>query len=605
MFRAVRTSLSQMSQAERRHFNLLLVGRSLTAILDIGGVLLIGVIGAIAAGSLASDGGAADGGGASILGVALPFALGTEHLMPLAVIALLFFVLKAVIAILFTKRLTSFVAGVEQRTATVLTERILHGNLSVLETWTKSEITYGITHSMQAAYGRLLSHFATLVTEGFLLLCIALSLLFVSPITMLIVVLYFGAIGYFIQVFVGKRQQSAGLALADSTVKATDSMTETIGAFREIFTLGRQEHFVARFGAARKRMAESAGAVQFVMTLPRYIVESALMLGAVALIAFQLLSSDLTTAAATLGIFLTAGFRIMASLLPLQSAAGSISQVSSEAELAHGLLAGYPPVSIPRRQREHPESASGFAVQIRDASFTYEGASNPALQKISFTAHPGEYCAIIGASGAGKSTLADLLLGLIEPSGGAISLGGATPRELDENRPGSIAYVPQRPGLVSGSIAENVALGIAHENIDVARVTWALSQANLLNYVDSLPEGMMTSVGKQTSALSGGQIQRLGLARALYVQPQLLVLDEATSALDAESESVVGDSLRKLHGTVTLVVIAHRLSTVQHADTVHVMEDGRIIAAGPFTHLLETVPLVARYAELMALDANP
>ena len=222
-----------------------------------------------------------------------------------------------------------------------------------------------------------------------------------------------------------------------------------------------------------------------------------------------------------------------------------------------------------------------------------------------FSANPGEYVAVIGASGAGKSTLADLLLGLTIPQSGTIELDGVTPRQLDIDRPGSIAYVPQRPGLVSGSIAENVALGHAEADIDYDRVEWALTEASLAEFVHGLPEGANTSVGKQTSALSGGQVQRLGLARALYTLPRLLVLDEATSALDAESESVVGDSLRRLYGKVTLVVIAHRLSTVQHADTVHVMEDGKIIAAGPFAHLLETVPVVARYAELMSIGDKP
>ncbi len=604
MFPAVRISLRQFSRSEKRHFAALLIARALTGVLDILGVLLIGVIAAIAAGSLATSAAASN---ISLFGVKLS-SLGPKYLLPLAGATLVFFLIKAVLAVALTKRTTLFIASFEHRSATALVARILNGSLSEVERWTKSELTYGLNYSMNAAYGRLLSYFATVTTEGFLLLLIAIVLFAVSPLTMLAVIGYFAIIGLIIQLFIGRRQQRAGAVIAESTVLATDSLDETVGAFREIFTMGRQGFFVARFGAARARMSYGNAENQYLMSLPRYVVEAALMLGAVALIASQLLTNNLTAAASTLGIFLTAGFRIMASLLPLQNAAGSIRLVSSESAVAHRLLERYP--TIDRASVEpvvttaplKPTAAGGLTVELRDVVFQYDGAATPALVDIDLTINAGTYAAVIGASGAGKSTLADLLLGLIQPQRGTIALDGYTPRELELERPGSIAYVPQKPGLVTGSIAENVALGYDLADIDIDKVTWALTQANLHEFVAGLDEGVRTSVGKQNNALSGGQIQRLGLARALYAEPQLLVLDEATSALDAESESIVGDSLKQLYGKVTLVVIAHRLSTVQHADVVHVVDGGRIVASGPFAHLLKTVPLVAHYAELMSLD---
>jgi ABC-type multidrug transport system fused ATPase/permease subunit len=609
MFPAVRTSLRQFSPSERRHFVALLVGRALTGVLDILGVLLIGVIGAIAAGTLATS----SVSGVSILGVKVS-SLGTSYLLPLAATTLVFFIAKAVLAVAMTRSLTRFIATFEHRTATALTARILNGSLSELEQWSKSELTFGLTYSMNAAYGRLLSYFATVTTEGFLLVLIATVLFIVNPLTMLAVVGYFAIVGAVIQVFIGRRQQRAGTIVAEATLSATDTLDESIGAFREIFTMSRQGFFVQRFGRARERLANANAEGQYLMSLPRYIVEALLMLGAVALIASQLISNNLATAATTLGIFLAAGFRIMASLLPLQNAAGSIGLVASEARTAHLLLDRYPHSSndkfaasaSPSGHRSMPESSprTGLAIMMRDVTFAYDGALGPALSSVDLTISAGEYSAVIGASGAGKSTLADLLLGLIQPEKGTIELDGISPRDLDVLHPGSIAYVPQKPGLVSGSIAENVALGHDLSDIDLEKVEWALTQANLQSFVSGLDQGALTNVGKQNNALSGGQIQRLGLARALYTSPRLLVLDEATSALDAESESVVGDSLRQLYGKVTLVVIAHRLSTVQHADVVHLMEDGRITASGSFAHLLRTVPIVAHYAELMALDVT-
>jgi ABC-type multidrug transport system fused ATPase/permease subunit len=185
-----------------------------------------------------------------------------------------------------------------------------------------------------------------------------------------------------------------------------------------------------------------------------------------------------------------------------------------------------------------------------------------------------------------------------------VAIGGLPPTLVRELAPGLVAYVPQRPGLVSGTIAENIALGIPSAEIDVARLDEVVDSAFLREFIDSLPDGLNTSVGKQVDALSGGQIQRIGVARALYSRPRLIVLDEATSGLDASSEAFIASSLHALHGTVTVLVIAHRLSTVQHADVVHVVEAGRITAVGDFKTVQATVPMVAEYVKLMSFDAS-
>ena len=346
----------------------------------------------------------------------------------------------------------------------------------------------------------------------------------------------------------------------------------------------------------------------FLAGMPRYVVETALILGVVLLVGQQFLSGQLAAGMATVGVFLTGGVRMMASLLPLQSAVANIKQNVEKSRLALGLL-------VDQRDAESAEAAAiadrlDIAVEpdgplhvlIEDAGYRYPDAEQDTLHAVSMDVAAGSYVAIIGPSGAGKTTLVDLILGLIAPDTGRVTIDGVEPSRLRSEVPGLISYVPQKPGLMSGTIAENIALGVRPEQIDPDRLARVVESAFLSDFIDSLPDGVNTSVGKQVDSLSGGQIQRIGVARALYSEPRLLILDEATSGLDAASESYVASSLRALHGGVTVVVIAHRLSTVQRADVVHVLEDGRVTASGDFKTVKATVPMVAEYVKLMSFE---
>ena len=215
----------------------------------------------------------------------------------------------------------------------------------------------------------------------------------------------------------------------------------------------------------------------------------------------------------------------------------------------------------------------------------------------------GAQVAFIGLSGAGKSTLADLVLGLLTPTKGKIGLGGQESARLLQANPGILGYVPQKPGMVSGTIAQNIALGINPENVDKKLLDKAISLSHLKGLIESLPEGVNSDLGKRTDELSGGQLQRIGLARALYAQPTLLVMDEATSALDAESENEINKALDEMRGQVTVILIAHRLNTVQRSDVVFLMEEGQVTASGTFPELLKTNEKVQSLAKLMAVDS--
>jgi ATP-binding cassette subfamily C protein len=289
-----------------------------------------------------------------------------------------------------------------------------------------------------------------------------------------------------------------------------------------------------------------------------------------------------------------------------------MKQNVEQAKFAQGLIiearaakASQGPTTPPDRSvLDRITPGMGLPVRIDRATYRYAGDERDTLHSVSLDVVAGEHVAIIGPSGAGKTTLVDLMLGLILPDAGTVEIAGIEPNALRQLRPGAVAYVPQRPGMVSGSIAENIALGVEPEDIDHELLRKVVADAYLQDFIESLPDGLNTSVGKQVDALSGGQIQRIGLARALYARPQLLILDEATSGLDAASEAFISDTLHDMQGKVTVVVIAHRLSTVQHSDIVHVLDGGVVIASDKFKRLQATVPMVAQYVKLMSFDES-
>ena len=217
----------------------------------------------------------------------------------------------------------------------------------------------------------------------------------------------------------------------------------------------------------------------------------------------------------------------------------------------------------------------------------------------------GQSVALVGRSGSGKSTLADLILGVLEPDAGTVSVGGLPPGNAVSRWPGGIGYVPQDVMLVNDSVRNNVALGLHRDLIDDDRVWEALSRAHLADFFSEQPDSLDIQIGERGLRLSGGQRQRLGIARALFTRPRLIVLDEATSALDAETEKAITTTLAELENDVTTIVVAHRLSTVRHADLVVYLRDGAIDAAGTFDEVCALVPALQRQAELMGLRADP
>ncbi len=601
MFASLGRTLRFLSGRQRLAFGLLVSARALTGVLDVAGIVLIGVLASAGATAISDSSGPTE-----ILGFTLP-VLSEGDLLWLAAGVLGVFVVKALLATGISLVLTRFIAHLETDAAEELSRLMLYGSLDEAKRQSKAEFQYALTGSLTYTFTGILNATAILVTEGFLLLVVSATFFFVDPVAAIAALIYFGLIILAIQFGIGRNLRRAGIDSAEGTIDTGNYVADILDTFREISVVGRQGFFVKRLRAARGRVARSGGVQSFLAGMPRYIVETALMLGIVAFVGVLFVSGQLATGLLTVGVFLTGGVRIMASLLPLQSAVLSIRQTVEQARPAQAMLAEAREVRT-RQPRPAPvardDDRPAVAVELDRVSFRYPGDAHDTIRDVTLSIRAGDHVAVVGPSGAGKTTLVDLILGLIEPTGGEVRVDGVDPVVARGDRAVTISYVPQRPGIVSGTILDNVALGVEPADVDRARATEVMEAAFLGDFLKALPDGLDSSVGKQVDSMSGGQMQRLGLARALYTRPQLLVLDEATSGLDAGSEAFVSQTLRGLHGSVTAIVIAHRLSTVQHSDVVNVIDGGRLIASGDFRTVRATVPMIAEYVKLMSFDES-
>jgi ABC-type multidrug transport system fused ATPase/permease subunit len=595
-----RRSLGFMSLRERFTFFLFLSFRALVALLDLVGILAIGFL-ATSMALLITQGSDAERV-IEVGSISLP-AMTLQSLPLIAALVLMLFSAKAVLSILLTRQLAYFLARIEARAARVIAQNAFGKGLEGARLNSREEILYAVQTGSPSAFNNVMNSIGTLTAEGFLFALVLAAFTLVNPAVALGAVLYFGIIGFLIQFFLGRVMHSTGIKLTESTVEANSGLSDLGEVIRESAILGRQNYFFDRIFQSRLRTSGSA-ATQFVLSgMPRYIVETSLIIAIAVFIILQASSGEIASSAATIGIFLSGGLRLTSSLLPLQGALLSIKQAVPPANRALDLLTL--PLDSTTTDGAYFGSITNkdpLSVSSRNLSFTYNTSESETVKNISFEIPKGTQAAFIGVSGAGKSTLADLILGLLVPTSGEILVDGVKPTELIERSPGLLGYVPQKPGMVSGTIAQNIALGVDVSEIDDERLARAISDAHLTDLISSLPQGLETDLGKRKDELSGGQLQRIGLARALYTAPKLLVMDEATSALDADSENEINKALDEMRGKVTVILIAHRLNTIQRSDKVFLLEEGKISDFGTFQELLKGNETVKHLAQLMSIE---
>jgi len=583
---------------EKQKLFWLIVARCLTASLDLAGVLAVGYLGTSAAMFIA--GGSDYSRTFKILGFAIPAA--NIRLLPfILTITLALFVGKAILAIVFTKVTATLLAVIEARAARHITENILGQDIDFASSVPKEEVLFATTIGASSAFSGMLNNLSTLFSEGFLFLGLVFTFFVVDPVSTISVIAYFGLIAFLIQYFTGSRLAKQSQIIVANSLSANAALNDLEAALRELAVLGKRRIYFEKIQISRNKSAKALGSQVYLAGMPRYIIDSAVLIGVMGFGGVKLLTGDLQDSVATLAVFFTGSMRLVAAMLPWQAALVGIKTNIPQAKTAHKFLSsGDSKPSFRAEMIGTSHSPGAVKVQFENVTYQYPSGAEPAVSNVSFTIGPGKIAAFIGESGSGKSTIADLMMGLLTPKSGQITLNDQAAFSLVGVNPGGLAYVPQSPGAISGTIAGNISVG--DEIPDVDNLKNAVIKSHLGKLLESLPLGEYTDLGAAKDGFSGGQLQRIGLARALYHNPGLLVMDEATSALDAESEHEIGLAIAELRGKVTVVLIAHRLASVQYADVVFLTAGGRIVDQGTFREIVMRNPQVSRSVELMAVD---
>jgi ATP-binding cassette subfamily C protein len=594
-----------MSPNQRIRFAALVASRALLGLLDLLGIAAVGFLTASTASGLTTEGRQSES--VNIAGISIS-RIDSESLPLFVLVVLLLFLSKAFFSVLLTKSVALFVATIEAKASRKIAEISFGGDLGDVRVRSREEMMYSIQSGSTSAFNTILNSTNTLITEASLFIILLVGFFFVDAAATLGAILYFGLVVFMIQFFIGSLMTKAGDISAEKTVQATVAISDLFSVFRELLVLGKRDKYIDKIYEFRSASATSTAKLHYLGGMPRYIIEASLLVGLSLFILSQALSGDIVRSAGTIGVFLAGGFRLTAALLPLQHSMLAIKSAIPSAKTAYDILElrGRGDTGFPHQNygvTKHANSRGPIGVEFKDVYFTYPGAQFPALQNFSLRIEPGSQVALMGSSGAGKSTIADLMTRVLSPTSGEVvthflerTSSKNSPHEIQSGR---VSYVPQRPGLVSGTILQNVALAMEEGEVDRSAVVEALELAHLGELILSLPEGVDTQLGKLQDSLSGGQMQRLGLARALFFNPGLLVMDEATSALDAESEAEIQKALIGMRGRVTVVLIAHRLNTIQHADKVALIEDGTLVDTGSFREIRSRNPSVERIISLM------
>ena len=596
-------SVRILSSSDRKKIIAVVAIQISFGLLDLAGVALVGILGA-----LAITGVQARGPGDRV-SIVLEFLRLDDNTLQsqatlIGLLAATLLISKTFFSIIFIRKTIFFLSRRSAAISANLTSRVLAQPLVKVQSRSMQQTLYAVSSGVNSITMNVLGTTVAIISDTSLLVILAAGLFIVDPIVALSTLIVFAAIAYILYRLMQVRAVRLGEEQRFLEIESSEKTLEVLNSYREIVVRNRRSFYSRELGRIRYKLADVIAERAFMPNISKYVIEITVVLGSLGIAALQFAVNDAARAFAVLAVFMAASTRISPAILRLQQGAVSIKSSIGSAGPTLDLIEELEELSAGSEKVDDLNFEHiGFTgeIKLENVSLTYPTKKIPAVKDISLQIKPGQVVSFVGPSGAGKTTIIDVILGVLSPDRGSVQIQGHPPLSAIKLWPGAIGYVPQDVMISNGTIRQNVCLGYSSSEVEEDDIWQALEVAQLAEFIRELPEGLDTQVGDRGTKLSGGQRQRLGIARAMFTKPKLLVLDEATSSLDGTTEASISEAVHNLKGGVTIVMIAHRLSTVKESDVIHYLAKGKLEMSGTFDELRSNITEFDKQAQLMGL----
>jgi len=508
-------------------------------------------------------------------------------LIYMSLILVTVFLIKTISAIVITRGIIKFSLdfGVELRSLLMKSYQSLP-----YTTYTQknsSEYVYRIQSHTDQISQHTISSILRIISEGLITLMLFAFLIITSGVLVFYLIVFLGLIVLSYDLIFRKRIKIMGQKVAISQTAMVKGIYEGMAGFKEIKVLGKHIFFYNKVHTNSQSYADVKLQHKLISSIPRFFMELILVCVVVFLVlSFSVSGESTIDALPIISAFGVASLRLMPSISQIIASSTAIRFGKHAVDIIFKDIQSFDIVKNDNNNNNNINAFKSF--ELKNISFSYPNISELAINNLSMKILNGSTIGIIGSSGSGKTTLVDILLGLLKPDSGEILYDGKLLNNNSHHWTDQVAYLPQQVFLIDDSIEKNIALGVESESIDKAFIDLAIKKSSLSELIKSLPEGVDTNIGENGVRLSGGQRQRIAIARAFYHNRSILVLDESTSALDQETEREIVKEIQNLKGDKTMIIIAHRLNTLEHCDIIYKIEKGKIVSSRSFKDIMNT-----------------
>lgn len=592
---------SLFTRGEKVRLFLLFTSQLLMSFLDLAGIAIFGLLGA-----LAVNGVSYKEPGSRLLTVLQILNLETFDFRLqaaiLGVLATALLVVRTLLAIYFTRKTLSFLGAKSSRVSANLFQSVMESNYQKIKTLSLNEWIVGINKGVNSLIIRVIGGLITIIADLFLTILI-LSALFVYNFQVaMLTILMFSLTGFSLYVLVKNKAQQMGFLEQQTEIELNQRISESLLAFREIYLNNDQRFYAQEIRQLRLKQVHSQTTSAFFPLLSKYVFEAILIVGTLIVGAVQFLLFDAVQAVASLSIFIVASTRIAPAVMRIQQSAVILKSSLGSSTITYSLLQEFSIVEENNLGELDENREFESSIELKDVSFRYSGSVDELFSNFSLRIHPGSVVALVGPTGSGKSTLVDIILGVTRVDSGEVLISGKSAKLAIRSWPHKVAYVPQKVAVFNTTLRENIALGSSVEHCAEGLIWEALKKAKLADFVKSLPQELDYQISDHGVNLSGGQLQRIGIARALLRSPEILIFDEATSSLDGYTEASISETIQNLGPEVTVVIVAHRLSAIKSLKRVVYLNQGKILADGTFNEVREQVPAFNEQCRILGIS---